>query len=121
MKKVEQYIVSAILLLALDVIYLGIFGNYFGTMVASIRRVAMKLNLLPAILCYIFLIFGLNHFILDKNRSVLDAFLFGFIIYGVFDLTNLAMFKKYKWEAAILDMVWGGILMATTTAIVKVL
>ena len=46
MKKVEQYIVSAILLLALDVIYLGIFGNYFGTMVASIQRVAMKLNLL---------------------------------------------------------------------------
>ena len=74
-------------------------------------------KILPKV-CYIFLIFGLNYFILDQNRSVFDAFLFGLVIYGVFDSTNMAIFKKYNWNVAIMDTIWGGTLMALTTSAV---
>ena len=118
MEKLLQYIVSAIVMLALDAIYLGTTQGIFADMVVSIQRVVMKLKLFPAFVCYIFLIFGLNYFILDQNRSVFDAFLFGLVIYGVFDSTNMAMFKKYNWNVAIMDTIWGGTLMALTTSAV---
>ena len=118
MEKLLQYIVSAIVMLALDAIYLGTTQGIFADMVVSIQRVVMKLKLFPAIVCYIFLIFGLNYFILDQNRSVFDAFLFGLVIYGVFDSTNMAIFKKYNWNVAIMDTIWGGTLMALTTSAV---
>ena len=34
---------------------------------------------------------ALNYFILRTHRPILEAFLLGFIIYGVFDATNLAL------------------------------
>jgi len=78
----------------------------------------MKVKWLPAIVCYFFLIFGLNYFILRTHRPVLDAFILGLVIYGVYDMTNLALFKKWNWRLACMDTLWGGVLMALTTAIV---
>ena len=45
----------------------------------------------------------------------IDAFFLGILIYGVFDLTNKAVFTNYKWPIAVQDMIWGGILFYTTT------
>ena len=108
-------------MLILDAIYLNFSKNIFADMVVSIQRVVMKVKILPAILCYLLLIFGLNYFILDQKRSVLDAFLLGFIIYGVFDTTNMAIFKKYKWNVGLMDALWGGILFSLVTSIVYAL
>jgi uncharacterized membrane protein len=38
--------------------------------------------------------------------------LFGFSVYGVYDMTTLAVFKKWDIKLAIIDMVWGGFLFA---------
>ena len=117
MNKLVQFFVSALVMLVLDAVYLGIIKDRFAQMVVSIQRVVMKVKIIPAALCYLLLVVGLNHFILNENKSLLEAFLFGFVIYGVFDMTNMAIFKKYRWDLAIMDSVWGGILMSLTTAI----
>jgi uncharacterized membrane protein len=52
-----------------------------------------------------------------KRRPILDAFLFGLVIYGVYETTNIATFKKWSPFVAILDTLWGGVLMAATTFI----
>ena len=67
--------------------------------------------------CYICLIGGLYHFILKEKRSWVDAFFFGIIIYGVYATTIYTMFKGYPAYLAIIDVLWGGILMASTTQI----
>ena len=36
-----------------------------------------------------------------ERRAPKDAFLLGFCIYGVFDFTNIAIFKKYKYDLEI--------------------
>ena len=59
----------------------------------------------------------MNYFIISRNLPVLDAFLFGFVIYGVYDSTNYAMLKKWSPYLAIMDALWGGTLMALTTLI----
>ena len=121
MKLIPQILLSAFLIVIIDTIYLNAMKDSFGSMVTSIQRVVMKVKLLPAILCYILIIFGLNYFILNKRQGILEAFLLGFVIYGIFDMTNMALFKKYKWNLAIIDSLWGGVLFALTTAIVNAL
>lgn len=114
----KKIVLPAVILLALDFIYISANRTAFENQVIEIQRVALKLRIWPAILCYIFLIFGLYYFILRTNRSVFEAFLFGLVIYGVYETTNYAMLKKWKLNIAIMDTLWGGTLMALTTAII---
>ena len=118
MNKINRLLFSSAILLALDFIYLNMTKSTFETQVVKIQRVVMKVKIIPAALCYLLLVIGLNYFILRTHRSVLEAFLLGFIIYGVFDTTNLAIFKKYDWQVALMDALWGGVLFALTTSIV---
>ena len=78
----------------------------------------MKVNIFSAIITYIILIYGLNYFIISKNKSVYDAFILGIIIYGVYETTNYAIFKNWSIKSVILDTIWGGILLALTTKII---
>jgi len=114
----KKIVLPAIILLSLDFIYISANRTAFENQVIEIQRVALNLKIWPAIFCYFFLIFGLYYFILRTNRSVFEAFLFGLVIYGVYETTNYAMLKKWKLNIAIMDTLWGGVLMALTTAIV---
>ena len=118
MNKINILLFSAVILLSLDFIYLNLTKSVFKTQVFKIQHGVMNVKLIPAILCYFFLVIGLNYFILQSHRTILEAFLLGFIIYGVFDSTNLAIFKNYEWNVAIMDTVWGGVLFALTTWII---
>lgn len=73
---------------------------------------------MAAIITYIFLVIGLNYFILDKHKSVWEAMLLGFIIYGVYEFTNMSIIKKWRIKTVIIDTTWGAILFGLTTAIV---
>jgi uncharacterized membrane protein len=70
---------------------------------------------LGAIFCYIFLIFGLNYFIIRPRKPLWDAFLFGLVVYGVYETTTYALFEKWSPKAIVLDTTWGGILFMLTT------
>ena len=110
-----QYVISAITVLALDYVYLNTFSKAFTKQIESIQRSRFTMNMYAAVACYIFIIFGLNYFIINKKASLLDAFLLGFVIYGIFDTTTLALFKDWSIKLAVIDSVWGGILFMTTT------
>lgn len=116
--KLKQIAITAVTMLILDFIYLGTFSGFFNNLVKSIQGTKIKFNALGAILCYILLIGGLNYFIIDKRKSILDAFILGIVIYGVYETTNLAIFDKWNIKAVALDTMWGGILFAVTTKVV---
>jgi uncharacterized membrane protein len=79
----------------------------------------IQMNFLGAALCYIFLIAGLNYFIIKPHKSPTDAFLLGLVIYGVYETTNYALFKNWSILTVFIDTLWGGILFALTTYIVN--
>ena len=114
-----SFLVSAIVFVTLDFFYLNLIKGYFENQVKIVQGSPLKINFLGAILCYIFLIYGLNYFIIKPNKSIQDAFLLGIVIYGVFETTSIALFTKWSWLTVILDTLWGGILFALTTFIVK--
>jgi uncharacterized membrane protein len=116
-KWIKEIIISSIALLILDGAYISLNQRAFENQIASVQRVILQVKPLGAIICYFFLIFGLNYFIISKKRTLLDAFLFGLIIYAVYDSTNYALFKQWKPLLAIMDAIWGGLLFALTTFI----
>ena len=113
-----DYIVPAFTMLALDSVYLSnIGGPLFAKMVKGIQKDEMKINMFGAIGSYLLLILVLYKFIIVERKSPSDAFLLGFCIYGVFDFTNIAIFKNYSLLPALLDTLWGGVLFYIVTKI----
>ena len=111
-------LISAIIFITIDSIYLNLIKNYFKRQIQSVQGSAVQINFLGAALCYIFLIIGINYFIIKPHKSISDAFLLGLVIYGVFETTNYALFKNWSILTVVMDTLWGGILFAITTYLV---
>jgi uncharacterized membrane protein len=116
-KIVKPFIVIAIIMLILDSIYLNAFSGFFNDVVIKVQGSKIKLNLIGAILCYTLLVFSLNYFIISRKKPLIDAFILGIVIYGVYETTNYAILHKWSPLAVILDTFWGGLLFALTTYI----
>ena len=114
-------IISAIIFIVMDSVYLYVIKNYFANQIIKVQGSPMKINITATLICYVILIFGINYFIIQPRRSVQDAFLLGLVIYGVFETTNMALFTKWAWLTVLIDTLWGGILFAVNTSIVKLI
>lgn len=114
----NSFIVSSLLLVLIDSIYLYFVGKHvFDKTVAAIQNSALVVNIAPAIFTYILMAILLNYFIISVNKSAFDAFILGFCTYGIYDFTNMAIFKKYNLKTAISDTLWGAILFFSVTTI----
>jgi len=116
-KIVKPFIVIAIIMLVLDSIYLKTFSRFFNDVVMKVQGSKIKLNLIGAILCYTLLVFSLNYFIIGRKKPLIDAFILGIVIYGVYETTTYAILEKWSPLAVILDTFWGGLLFTLTTYI----
>ena len=112
-----DYIVSSAVLLSLDAIYLSTTKGFFGSLVNGIQKTKMQVRFFAVIATYIMLLFGYYILIISKRRSPQEAGILGLTIYGVFELTNYAIFKNWSIFAVILDTLWGGFLLYLTTVI----
>jgi uncharacterized membrane protein len=96
-------LISAIVFITTDFIYLNSVQGFFGNQIKRVQGSPMVVNLLGAALCYIFLIAGINYFIIKPRKSVTDAFLLGIVIYGVYETTNYALFKDWSALTVVID------------------
>jgi uncharacterized membrane protein len=112
-------LLSAIIMISLDFVYLSVMKGYFMNQVKNVQGSALKLNYFGAALCYVFLIAGINYFIIKPRKSVSDAFLLGLVIYGVYETTNYALFSNWSIVSVIIDTLWGGLLFASTAYVVE--
>jgi uncharacterized membrane protein len=113
-----KYFLAAILFVVLDGFYLNLVKDYFNSQVKKIQGTPIKINLIYTAITYVFLIFGLNYFIIQKHRPVKDAALLGLVIYGVYEFTNISLFSNWSLLTVIMDTTWGTVLYALTTFLV---
>jgi hypothetical protein len=113
-----KYLLAAILFVVLDGFYLNFVKDYFNSQVKKIQGTPIKINLIYTAITYVFLIFGLNYFIIQKHRPVKDAALLGLVIYGVYEFTNISLFSNWSLLTVIMDTTWGTILYSLTTFLV---
>ena len=110
----SEIAISGLVMLGLDAVYLSLIKEPYLQQIENIQLTKPSVKMIGVFLSYTFMIFGINYFILQKKASLLDAFLFGLVIYGVYDATAYALFTKWSVNLAIIDTLWGGILMMTT-------
>ena len=118
MINIIQYSIIGVVFILLDSIYLNLVKNIFNKQIKSVQGSPIQINYFGAIITYLILIFGINYFIISKNKSIWEAMILGFVIYGVYEFTNLSIIKKWNVSTTIIDTAWGGTLFGLTTAIV---
>ena len=109
-----------ILVLIIDlVLWIGIFFKTpFSNMIQGVQKSPMVVRPLFAVISYVVLT-AFIYFALTKSNTIEEAFLFGFLLYAVYDTTNLATLKDWDVQVATVDMLWGGLLMSILYIIIK--
>lgn len=115
----KQLLLLGCIIIIVDAVFLYLISNNFKTMIGKIQSSPLSMKILPTIASYLILISSLYYFIIYKKGSFLDAFLLGFFIYGVYDTTNMAIFKDWNIYVGLIDLTWGGFLFLITTYLYK--
>jgi uncharacterized membrane protein len=102
-------------LLVIDGVWLGVVAkNLYQEHLAY--HMAEKVNFVAAAAFYLMYPIGLVYFAGapalasgEWQDAVLKGALLGLIAYGTYDLTNLATFKSFPLQIALIDMTWGSL------------
>jgi len=115
----KQFLLLGLIFIIVDAGFLYLMNYNFQTMIKKIQGSSLVMKIFPTIACYLILISSLYYFIIYKKASFLDAFLLGFFIYGVYETTNMAIFKDWNTYIGLIDLTWGGFLFLITTYLYK--
>lgn len=111
----KQQLVATTTLLSLDILWVTfVMRKAYKKQVRNIQGNQMRGRIQFGILAYILMIIGLNMFVLPnirKDNELLDSLkygaTFGLVVYGIYDSTSAAVFKKWDIGLATVDVVWG--------------
>lgn len=131
----NSLIIAIVLFLILDIVYVSSLKQNYISLIKKIQYGKNpKINITSAILSYIVLIIGFVFIVVPSvmtHREKLKTFsyidmiklafisggLVGFVIYGVFNTTNVALFKDYSLKLALLDTLWGTTIFFVSTLV----
>jgi len=126
MTYIKLFLIALPIFSLLDFLWLGvIMSDFYRKNLGPLARTSGD-SLAPywpsAIAVYIILVLGAVIFTIPffKDKPInhwtfLYGALFGFIAYGIYDLTNHATLNNWPAKVVIVDMLWGAIIYGTTT------
>ena len=116
LSNLKLFIPTIIFVFVADMIWLGIIAKdwYYDEIGQLIRKVdnVMTPNWTAALIVYIAITAGILCFALPKAEgSSIKAFiygaLFGAVLYGVYDFTNLSILAHWPLKITLIDCIWG--------------
>ena len=110
--------IAALIFLIIDVIWLSFsVKSFYGPRIGHLFT--DKPVMWAAAMFYIVYVFGLSVVIIepyinfeDTLNFLFKAFMFGFVAYGTYNLTNMAALKNWSPSVVFVDMFWGASLTA---------
>jgi uncharacterized membrane protein len=126
----SDLIALAVIVLALDAVFLTLTKDMFARQVMLVQGTAMNVNIPSAAVCYILIVLGLYYFVLRHiivpnatsvaasiqtmrlGDGIRAAFFLGILVYGVYETTTLAILRNWSPMTAVIDTTWGGTLFA---------
>lgn len=113
MKFLIAYLVTAIVFLVIDYIWLGIvMKDYFQTQLSHLM--ADEVNLSIAALFYLFYAAGVVFLCINPaletgnwSKALINGAVLGFLAYGAYDITNMATLRDWPITMSIIDISWG--------------
>lgn len=114
-------IIGTVCIIVLDYLFLGILMRNFYAQIPGRGDV----RVLAAVLTWLCISIGIVFFALPKavswQTAVLFGAVFGFVLYAVYDLTNYAVLAQWPLRVVFVDIIWGTLLCAVTTAVLYLL
>ena len=119
--------IAFVLLLIIDMVWLLWLGR--GFYVDEIGGLLLEQpNLIAAFAFYALYIAGLVYLVIapaaeadSVMKAVISGAVFGLVAYATYDLTNLAVMKGFTRKIALIDMVWGMVLMGSFALLIRFL
>lgn len=96
--------------LVLDYLFLFLISGRVSKIIFRIQGSKMIVDKMYASIVYLFLFLQLYYFIWLKKGTYVEAFVLGSTSYGIYEFTNMALFKHWDYKLALIDTLWGGIL-----------
>ncbi len=113
MKIILHYIMTLILFVGIDALWLGIiakdfYNKHLGALISpTVRWVAVVIfYLMYAAGILIFAVYPAIA-VSSWRRAVLLGGLFGLFCYGTYELTNMATLAQWSWGIVLTDTLWG--------------
>ena len=124
MNNILAYIILIIVVMVMDIIWLNVQKPRYDSLVKGVQGTHIKIKYVPALFTYIlvvisiiFIAIPLVKMNLSKKTtshifktSLIYGGMVGLCIYGIFNFTNMSIFKDYKLSIAIMDTTWGVVL-----------
>lgn len=124
MHTIKCLIPTLILFCLLDCLWLGSIGKGFylsnlGNMLLM-KGQAITPRMIPAVIVYVLFAIMLWYMVLPlANDHIAQSFLYGalagFVVYGIYDMTNLAVLKDWTLAITLIDWLWGCFLCSVTS------
>lgn len=125
---IRRYVITFFLFLLIDMIWLllvapKLYQSQIGHLMAE------KVNFVAAGIFYLLYIVALLVFVINPSvagqdvvKAIFLGALLGLVMYGTYDLTNLATLKEWPIKITVIDLIWGSfITSATCGAATKIL
>ncbi|KYG67389.1 hypothetical protein AZI86_10375 [Bdellovibrio bacteriovorus] len=129
MGSLKLFGIALVAVVIIDYIWLGFIAkDYYIRSYGDLARTVngeFKPQIWAAVIVYFLLALGVTQFVipLTTEASFLGTFLkgafLGLIIYGVYDMTAMAVLRDWPLGNSIVDMIWGSFLCGTVTLITK--
>lgn len=111
----NKYYIAPFIFFTLNIISMLFFmKKRFNKLIKKIQKEEPIFNKTYVTISYFIMILGLLIYVIPNvsyDNLLLDSIKygasFGFVIYGLFDFTNLSIFKDYEFSTAILDIILG--------------
>lgn len=119
MHMVKVYAAILPIFLAVDFLWLGVVMSKFYKdelgVLARVSNGALTPVLWAAGVVYILIPLGVVLFALPRvspenmvSTALFWGFIFGVVLYGVYDMTNYALVSKWSLRMSVVDILWGG-------------
>lgn len=113
MKLIFIFISTLVLFLAIDAVWITLFGSKWYAQYLS-HLTSGKVAITPALLFYGIYIFGMLYFVImpaiggnmPLAEVALRGAILGFFAYSTYDLTNHVFMKNWPWFITITDILW---------------
>jgi len=116
---VKAIVLSIVLFLVLDALFIGAFMKDWHSLLLRVQGEKMEVRMVSVIGAYILMVIAWVYFVYRPylvhksiGQAVKTGAILGFVIYGIFELTNFAIIKKWDMKFVLLDTFWGATLYA---------
>lgn len=121
---------TLILMFALDFLWLYLKRDTYEQLVQSVQKEPMVFSFSKMAGSYLFLAFAVVAFMIPNvlrdspnlhpiANAIRNGAVLGCVIYGIFNFTNIALFKNYSTSVAVIDTLWGTALFFLTALVLS--